>query len=579
MATSLDIITRVRGFRAALIARDDQALAAVATTYTRIGRACDQHINRLTSQIMAATHHGERVPITWLYERGRLQALRRDIDREVRTRLPELQGIISGHAEAAAASGLDDGLDLIRAATGAPLRHQGLDVQRAIVAASQARALPRLLTDLPEHAANVVARTLEKGVILGRNPHVIAREMTQALGGNRARAQTIARTEALRAYREATRVTWRDTRVVHRWQWFSTLDRTACPVCWAMHGTLHPISEPMGSHPSCRCTMVPVVDGADPPITRTGAEVFEQDTPYSTQRALLGPGKHDAYLQGRLRLPDLVAKDRDPRWGLVRRERSIADALANTMGRHNAPAPTPLTPTTVSGRLHDAWPTRATTTPTMSRHIARALEQMDDAGLDVPPGWTPTPITSTHLGPRVNGEFSPRLRSIEITTAHRMDPLQTAAVIHHEIGHSIDQITPGIRSYKSEAGAPNPWGRFTDVANRSPHVVRLRELRAEAEARARDRTASPVDRRIARSFRDHLDYLLRPREIWARAFAQWVAEQASPETTRRMTSGDLGGHAPNRFTTQWKRREWWVISPHVRAVLEAEQFITTKGQP
>jgi SPP1 gp7 family putative phage head morphogenesis protein len=331
-------------FRRALLERDDEALARIADTYARVDRRAEGLIARLVEQIAERERTGGRVPVSWLYERRRLEVLRDGIAREVARVVPDVDGTVREHAAAAATAGADDALDLVRTAAGRRgptlrLRPLRLDVVEQLVGTlADGSPLRDLLDDLPGDAGDRVARAVVEGVTLGRNPTVIAREARAALGGNRARAQTIARTEALRAYREASRESWRQQpRIVRGWQWFSTLDRTACPSCVAMHGTIHPVDEPMGTHPSCRCTQVPVLQpglGEQPSLEPGPDQFAEWDD--ERQLATLGPSKLAAYRAGEIELPDLVRVRRDPRWGVTRSEASLAEARASARERSRA---------------------------------------------------------------------------------------------------------------------------------------------------------------------------------------------------------------------------------------------------
>ena len=90
-------------------------------------------------------------------------------------------------------------------------------------------------------------------------------------------------------------------------------------MCWAMHGTVHPNSEEFASHPNCRCTAVPIVEGG--PRLTSGSERFKELSP-ENQKKILGTKKYEAYRDGRLDLPDLVKKGKDKEWGSYRAERS-----------------------------------------------------------------------------------------------------------------------------------------------------------------------------------------------------------------------------------------------------------------
>jgi hypothetical protein len=135
----------------------------------------------------------------------------------------------------------------------------------------------------------------------------------------------------IRAYRGANLETYRANEdVVGQWRWTCALSKRTCAACLAMDGTLHDLSEEMGSHPCCRCTPVPVtkdwaailgpfgIDTSKIPDTRptiqSGVEWFDQQ-PDETQLAILGKGKFDAYQNGDFGLKDIVGHIHDKDWG------------------------------------------------------------------------------------------------------------------------------------------------------------------------------------------------------------------------------------------------------------------------
>jgi hypothetical protein len=117
-----------------------------------------------------------------------------------------------------------------------------------------------------------------------------------------------------------------------------------------MDGTEHDVEEPMGSHPSCRCSMVPATvswddlaaqfgiempDGDfDAPQEPTGEEAFEQ-LPESDKRSILGPRKYQAYSAGEIKLRDLVTERQSDDWGVSRSEGSLQRAREVAARRAN----------------------------------------------------------------------------------------------------------------------------------------------------------------------------------------------------------------------------------------------------
>lgn len=184
----------------------------------------------------------------------------------------------------------------------------------------------------------IIRQELVKGMANGEIPTQVARRMAKALGADYGRLALIARTEMLRVYRDTTLATYQqNARLVKGWRWSSALSDTTCPVCWAMHGRVFPLSERMATHPACRCSMRPVLrpwseispglrDVKEPPTPKTGQELFAK-LPPERQRTILGPLPYKAYKQGLIKLPDLVEETHHPDWGRGRRQRSLSKAL------------------------------------------------------------------------------------------------------------------------------------------------------------------------------------------------------------------------------------------------------------
>jgi len=111
-----------------------------------------------------------------------------------------------------------------------------------------------------------VMDALTRGLALGLGPEVIRRLIQQMMGMVLTRALRIARTEMLRAYREAARRNYQaNSDVVKGWIWHSALNERTCAACWAMHGTVHRLEERLDDHVGGRCTAVP--------LTKTWAEL------------------------------------------------------------------------------------------------------------------------------------------------------------------------------------------------------------------------------------------------------------------------------------------------------------------
>lgn len=339
---------------AALAAREDAAADAMARSWLTVLERVQMDVDLLLSRMEAARRAGTPMSPAWLYQENRLANLVDLIRREAWRWVP--------YAEEQTANLV---ADAIRDASyqARELATEAASVHLAGVTATFATINPGVLESLTAHlapggplrallasygaeAASAAQAALLQGVTTGKGSAWIASQLRQALDIPRWRAETLARTEALRAYRETARRTYEGSNVVGSWEWVAALDRRCCPGCIGMHGTVHPNTETLDGHPRCRCAMVPrTLSWAqiDPslsgipdtqPSLLTGADWLALQ-PEATQLSLLGPLKYHAWKAGRITVADMVARTYSPAWGTMRRERSMVEILqgrnANTL--------------------------------------------------------------------------------------------------------------------------------------------------------------------------------------------------------------------------------------------------------
>lgn len=185
------------------------------------------------------------------------------------------------------------------------------------------------LNPLSRDAQQVMKRELIRGTVIGDNPRVAARRMIErtegAFNGGLARANNIARTEMLDAYRSSALETRKRNRSVLRgWTWMATLDHRTCGSCLAQHGSFHPVGEPGPlDHQQGRCTAITVTktwadlgfDAPEPaPVNLPDAEAWFNAQPVAVQRSILGPTRLELYRNGQLSFSDLSKRKRNPNW-------------------------------------------------------------------------------------------------------------------------------------------------------------------------------------------------------------------------------------------------------------------------
>lgn len=182
-----------------------------------------------------------------------------------------------------------------------------------------------------DKAAKQISEQLVKGLVTGIGSRKTAREILKALdpalGMPLSKALTIARTETNRAFRSATRETYRrNPHVVKGWIWYANIDGEPepCLACLAMHGTKHDMDETLDDHPNGRCTMLAItpsfeelgIEGVDEPdrTVETGEEWFNRQ-PEERQREMMGEQRYELWKQGNLDFEDMATTHHSDEWG------------------------------------------------------------------------------------------------------------------------------------------------------------------------------------------------------------------------------------------------------------------------
>ncbi|WP_433329991.1 hypothetical protein [Spirillospora sp. CA-294931] len=138
------------------------------------------------------------------------------------------------------------------------------------------------------------------------------------------RTLTIARTQVMDAHRAAAQAAQDEAAdVLAGWVWVSRLTTETCPSCWAMHGTIHPLTEPGPlDHPSGRCDRIPVVKpwadlgipGPEPASNLADARAAFDSLPRQQQLQIMGPGRLDLLTTGQITWAELARRRDNPHW-------------------------------------------------------------------------------------------------------------------------------------------------------------------------------------------------------------------------------------------------------------------------
>jgi hypothetical protein len=328
MPTVLDLADR---FHAALERQDAQALERIIRAYAGIQSRLQGEIDALALEIERDGLTAGKVAKLARYKRILAQTAD-EVDKF--TRFMEVD--LSGMGREYVGRGLRESRELMRAAVGdnAALTARFRDlppetVERLLGFLDPAGPLYARLKLLPGFVADAVSRAILDSVALGRNPRMLASELTRAFGMGLSDSLRMARTVQLWSYREATRANYAaNGDVVKGWQWYASLDNLTCMSCVAQHGTIHPLDEPLNDHHNGRCAALPVtILSPKGHIDQDAGQQWFNGLSEAEQKQMMGPGRFEAWKDGKFEFGALSAERKDDVYGMMRGETSLKDLL------------------------------------------------------------------------------------------------------------------------------------------------------------------------------------------------------------------------------------------------------------
>jgi SPP1 gp7 family putative phage head morphogenesis protein len=333
----------------ALLTGNTAAADQLVTAWGKSRSAIRADMDKLYARIAEAQAAGQPVGPAVLYQRDRLKAALKTVDREVGAYSAFVSDTVAKQQKSAIMAASKHAAQLAQQAiaeNATGLSRSFLDVnpenmKHLVGFLSDGSPLGALLDGLGPTMSSQIRSTLITGLARGKGMDYMARQIDQTLDMPRWRALRILRTETLRVYRDTTRATYlANAGILSGWVWHAKLDARTCLSCVVMHGTEHPPGDILDGHPHCRCAMVPrtasweeITGTKGLPDTRpdlpSGKAWLEAQPPH-IQRAMMGPGRFKLWRSGQASLDDMVARTFDPAWGTMRRERTITEILNGT---------------------------------------------------------------------------------------------------------------------------------------------------------------------------------------------------------------------------------------------------------
>jgi SPP1 gp7 family putative phage head morphogenesis protein len=190
------------------------------------------------------------------------------------------------------------------------LRVEALNI--AIGLAGDGTPLQELLARTWPDAVDRLTQELINGLGEGLGSREVARRMVRGTGASLTRAQTIARTETLRVYREASRQQYAAAGV-EQWIRIEAKDRRTCPGCLALDGTRYPMDQRPYDHPNGRMTLIPELSGL--PARQSMQEWFRAQPEQQQREQLESRRRYDGWRRGLFDWSDMAKVVDDPVWG------------------------------------------------------------------------------------------------------------------------------------------------------------------------------------------------------------------------------------------------------------------------
>lgn len=327
------VVTTMRSFRQAIIAREQEQMRLLAVRWLGVEERLRAEIQALVDGIALARSQGTAVNRASLYQMRHYRAVLAQLQHVIGTDfLPYAEDMITAGQRQAIQDGIAHAEMAIQQAMferntiGATFDRLPAEALETMVGmtANGAPVSDLLRAAYPE-AAGAMTDALLDGVARGHNPRVTAAAMARASGMGLQRAMVIARTEQLRAYREAGRAAYQESGVVDGFYRLCAHDSRVCPACLAREGEFIPLSAgPLREHPQGRCSMVPKVRGL-PPLTFTAGESWFRLQIEADQIAILGPRRFQAWRDGQVRFGDFAQTVPNAVWGDSLRTPSLAE--------------------------------------------------------------------------------------------------------------------------------------------------------------------------------------------------------------------------------------------------------------
>lgn len=314
------VIQVMRAHKAALLAMESDKMQEMAGQWVRLERNLAGEISALAMEAERLRSQGQVLTQARLARMERYQRLLWAVRAETGDYVKWSAEAIAAYQSHLAELGITNAAEAIRAIyTDAGMVGAYFDIlpvraiETMIGMVGDGTPLANYLRQIHGECADGITQALIEGIAKGLNPTVVAEQMVDSLGIGLQTAMNTARTESLRAYREASLEQYRESGVVNGWKRLAAHDERTCPGCLFTEGQFYENEHDFEEHNQGRCTAVPCVIGVDEPTWQSGTDWFEEQSE-DVQVGILGAERFEAWKNG-TPLEDFVIHVEDPVWG------------------------------------------------------------------------------------------------------------------------------------------------------------------------------------------------------------------------------------------------------------------------
>jgi hypothetical protein len=299
---------------AQLVALDNNTAATLTHAHAQMLNRIEPVLTELYTWIDKKKHENDGAVIPATSYHAQLQAIKKVILAEADSFAIGAQSIIAYAQHQAVDLGLSSSHAHLAHIGVAPI-HSPSALSHLADVADISTPRGKMFGSLGQETALKASVAFQVAMSLSQSPTTVASLVGSALKTILHRAIAIASTAIAAAYRGATDALVGGNNASGKilgWVWWADLKGNPCLACIFMHGSKHPMSEILGSHPRCHCQMVPYT--ADSAPIQSGADWLAAQ-PEDVQKAIFGSDTlYDLYKQG-TPLSAFVGTESDPVWG------------------------------------------------------------------------------------------------------------------------------------------------------------------------------------------------------------------------------------------------------------------------